>query len=270
MPCMANAYSKLVYSIILSSFVVLCPSRAKSQDFIMEVPSFTGVSGQVTGGAPVVDSTRWPATFVFRDKAGDGCTATAVGPQAILTAAHCVESGTTGSLTVEGKKIGVTCDHNPDYPRDISADFALCYPAVPITTSGMRFETLDDDTSRPRPGERVSLLGYGCQIAGGVDKSFGALFEGSAIVANIAPNGLVQTKGAALCYGDSGGGAFIWMNQDKTIRHIFATNAVGDVSQNSWLAPVAAQKFRTFANQWAAARATKICGIDSDASNCRQ
>jgi len=228
-------------------------------------------AGQVIGADPA-DPKLWPATFVFRNAEGGGCTATAVGRQAILTAAHCIEDGAKGSIAVKGFTSEVVCRHHPSYPAETSADFALCTVAKPLPKLGDGYEVVNATSALPAAGQDVTLLGYGCIQKGGVDKTFGVLYGGRATVHTPATTNLyIVTKGgAAVCFGDSGGGAYYTVNPGGSIRRLFGVNSRGDISKYSLLSTTANMTFRDWATKWASAANLRICGLDERAEDCRQ
>jgi hypothetical protein len=224
-------------------------------------------------GGKVADPKHWPATFVFRTPAG-GCTATAVGSQVLLTAAHCVTNGGTGSISAGNTMSGkVTCAHHPSYPADISADFALCSTDKPLPAPADGFETVNTASDHlPALKQDTILLGYGCTASQGVDRSFGILHWGTAQVAERRHDLYIRTSGgAAVCFGDSGGGAYYLANPSGSIRRLFGVNSRGDISTNSFISATANNSFRGWATSWSAAAKAGICGLNADGqASCRQ
>jgi len=226
-----------------------------------------GVDIQVINGA-VADPKQWPATFVFRTDEG-GCTATAIGSQVLLTAAHCVGNGQKGTIVAGTTTASVVCTHHSDYPARISADFALCHVDGALKKPDLGFETLSMDAAIPAKSDTVVLLGYGCRAKEGTDRQFGMLFQGDATV-NQRPSAedwYVHTTGAAVCYGDSGGGAF---TKSGVGRRVFGVNSRGDIDKNSWLSSTAVTSFRDWASNWAKVNKVEICGLGANAATCRQ
>jgi hypothetical protein len=229
------------------------------------------VSGQVIGGREA-DPALWPATFVFRNSLGAGCTATAVSGRVILLAAHCIANGSSGVVTLRGQDIPLTCEYHPNYPADISADFALCLTQGFLNTPSGGFETLEPEPLRPAQNESVVLLGYGCLTVGGADHNFGVLYSGDARISDVRDKtGFIQTQGgAAVCFGDSGGGAYYYKNASGTLRRLFAVNARGNIAQISYLARTASPTFTIWARDWAARQGVELCGLHASTLNCRQ
>lgn len=115
-------------------------------------------------------SKDWPTVFFMTYKVGErlmGCSAAVVGPQVLLTAAHCVPDSGSMTLTrvgAEGQEI--TCSRHPGYVQDPSADFALCKLPKGLFPSGV-FERIsitpaDDLVTGAR---QVLLGGFGCTSA---------------------------------------------------------------------------------------------------------
>lgn len=244
----------------------VCATGAWAFDMWPVDPANTDPEGQVIGGVPE-DPAVWPATFVFRTKDG-GCTATAVGTNAILTAAHCVDDNGVGTAAVSGKKVKLTCRHHPDYrpPMTFSADFALCLTETAMT--GIPFEIVNTDPELPKSKQKIKLLGFGCLMPDGKDKNFGKLWGGDAFVASKPTHGLytVVHGGAAVCFGDSGGGAFVDLSSER--RVLFAVNSRGDIKTRSWLSTTASKDFLKWAEDWAVENGTGICGVTPEAEGC--
>ncbi|PLU63509.1 hypothetical protein BMJ22_29255 [Sinorhizobium medicae] len=221
-------------------------------------------------GAVPVSPTKWPATFIFRTGAG-ACTSTAVGSDVILTAAHCVIDGGSGSVQVKAKKIALTCYHHPDYAtRNSTYDFALC--KLSESLSGMAFENISTSLAHARNGQQVTLLGYGCTKEGGVDRDYGVLHEGPATVVRKPTQESADTVtngGAAVCFGDSGGAAYFDTTASGANRVIFGVNSRGDINEFSFISSTATVAFVDWAVNWSAQHNARICGIDPKVRGCR-
>lgn len=126
-----------------------------------------GTEAMLRGGR-LADSKVWPASFYMVSGTGpqrSSCTAALVGPQVMLTAAHCVPSD---------KKIGVqfgpgspqiaTCAQHPGWTtgKDKSADFALCAIPTAIVAHDLIYETVYTLPVSMLIGKPLVLSGYGC------------------------------------------------------------------------------------------------------------
>ena len=171
---------------------------------------------------------------------------------------------------------------------DVKEDFTLCKFDNPITLdNGNKFERFA--TTKPKSGDRLLLIGYGCQSQCQLDRScpgvYGELRAGLASVSS-SP-GFVRNGGtrndrfdvaandAYVCPGDSGGAAYArktgsnsWAN-----RHIVGVNSmVGpgkDENITSFIADSSTSTFLVWARDWARQNQAEICGITADAKNCK-
>jgi hypothetical protein len=110
----------------------------------------------------------FPANFYGRF-GNSRCTATLVGPQAVLTAAHCVGNGKQIEITIAAAVFQGKCTHHGQYKNDGSADYALCQMNEIIPNRTPEKISLADEIKVDR---RVLLSGYGCvrhDMAGGND-----------------------------------------------------------------------------------------------------
>lgn len=248
------------------------PAASRASAFqISEIDVSATAEIKIVGGtkAEVAD---WPATLRF-----DGhmsCTATLVGEQVVLTAAHCVSDGDEGDVIIGGDTFRATCSHHTSFREHVSGadpewwltpDFALCSLEKPVVRT---YESIEVGAWNFPVGHEVWLLGYGCTRVGGAD--FGALYIGAAEVES-GPTGdsyLTFVAGkVTLCHGDSGGGAYdVAANGD---RRIIGVNATYEGADRSGIAATGIGGFATWARRWADDRKLRICGIHADASGCR-
>jgi len=253
-----------------------------------------------TTGKPLVargeaaDSKDWPATLLASSV---GCTATLVGPRAVLTAAHCVVDG--GAYTVFIRNIDNTmdCTHAKEYSPDVaqwdrtSADYAMCVLRISVAGKGIRFENVGAGPL-VTSGDTVRLLGYGCDGATTTSTGFGVLRTGLTAVESTPPatsaNNYIVTdwskgafghaKGAALCPGDSGGAAY-WpspLNDSVKVRRIIGVNSRTGVEAGggnvlngkSFLSSLLTPTALTFLNIWKD-KGIEICGVTPGMAECR-
>lgn len=209
----------------------------------------------------------WPAS-VYSSQGNSRCTSTVVGKRTVLTAAHCVGNGGTLTFTdLAGKKYTSKCTHAPEYRGNSTADWALCLVTEDVS---MLAEVLNQDEDLVKVGDEVLLAGYGCIRRGGSGGNDGKYRIGEAKVTQV-PSGRsfdIVTKGnAALCFGDSGGAAFMLLPDDK--RLLISVNSRGDIATTSYLSSVATAPFKAFVKSWSEKNGQKVCGVHDDAEGCR-
>lgn len=232
-------------------------------DFESDMASYE--NGQLTliNGRPA-RAGEYPAT-VYSRQGGARCTATLIGERVLLHAAHCMNNNGAATFTIGGKQYASVCTHHPSYRRNSTADWALCLVSQPV--SGVVFEKLA--SKGLSKGDQVRLTGYGCTRPGGGGGNDGILRVGDTNVVQI-PSGTnydtVTRQGSALCFGDSGGPAFIYRDGG---REVFGVNSRGDIRTTSYLSSTYVGQFQSFAKDWAASKNVKICGVHTDAANCR-
>lgn len=228
--------------------------------------NFKQVSGsawkvQVVGSDASFELARLPATFATA--LGDEiCTATLIGPQVLLTAAHCVDVNRrrgaawqtrTGSVSLAdgggGQDIH-SCAMAPAYTAsDYRAgrvrnenDYALCELLLPLNVIA---EPIALGVDQIAPQAQLLIAGFGCSeqdLVGGRivadNPTSGILHVGINRISGGGPDGWINLKGqigtadAIICPGDSGGAAYsnaslIPRNDDRGWRVVAVNSAVG-------------------------------------------
>ena len=279
------------------AFVMLGVASTAAGEFRMErIPDGRGVTPKIIGGARA-DRKAWPATLVFTDDGGAFCTATAIGDQVLITAAHCVVQSPSGIVVWNNKNVRVQCTIHPDYndaPREANglpchlrihaneiaactADVALCQTTdrVVLVSADGRFERIKAAPPPIAQNVKMTLLGYGCIAA--KSKPSGDLSVGSATVQHLSVPGasadsnrsfdeFIQTVGAGVCYGDSGGAGFT--NSDSKKREIIGIASRGNLSSGSYLVNLKDPRITKFLNDFSSSNGISICGLDPTAKNC--
>ena len=259
--------------------------------------------------ATVANSADWPVSFraTFMTANGEqSCTAVLIGPQVMLTAAHCVPtSGRVSYPTAAGPGSAACARHEAWIAGDDpSADFALCkLDAAFAGPPGVRFETVNLARLAPKPASPVAVLltGYGCtdnttkrQVLDGKYRiGLTALVDSSASSAAVlgaryyalgggeANNLFTATTGPNLCPGDSGGPAFLpsatsggaqGQYANRTLvgvnSRVFFGNAAGTIYGASMISALGAGAFEPWARRWLGS--LPACGLTGALPNCRR
>lgn len=265
----------IVHSLILLAMLVgsACPLAAAEISAVRPSKPDIGTA-QVLGGKPV-GTDDYPVTWVFQ--AGSwGCTATAIGPETILTAAHCIVDTPLGNVSDGARKISVQCTPYPgwnaQYPQKISTyDIALCLAASESGAPSAPALPLDNDTTYERislvpneiaPKTRVTLLGYGCTSS---PHKGDHLYAGSSTTAtqDVGAYVVTGTGSAEFCSGDSGGAVY---HETGSLRRGIAGIASRGDGIKSWVTQISVNEIQAFLRSWAAAHV--ICGINAPKTIC--
>jgi len=233
-----------------------------THDSLAEILAHYDVVPTLINGTPAQPG-QYPATVRSR-QGSSACTATVIGERTLLHAAHCMSNGGSATFSVNGVSYTSRCTHHANYRGNSTADWALCLIDKKVT--GIKYERIAKTGFAT--GTRVRLTGYGCVRPGGGGGNDGTLRIGDATVIRI-PSGnnhdTVTNNGAALCFGDSGGPAFIYRNGG---REVFGVNSRGDIRTTSYLSSTYIGLFRDWAASWARGNQTTICGVSDDAVGC--
>lgn len=143
------------------------------------------------------------------------CTATAVGPKIIYTAAHCISNGqrVNWKMRKNGVSYGAVCNKHPQYnDRSVFNDYAFCIldNKMPEDSVFASFDTV----KVLQAGDEVLLNGYGAP-------NLGTHYWGKANVRGISGQDIVTDGPANLGGGDSGGAFLFWTVERKdATKHI--------------------------------------------------
>ena len=258
-------------AVAFTAAALFLSSDSWADEFIMESPDPV-FRGEVFGpDSRDANPAKWQATFVFRGIEGSECTATAVGSRAVLTAAHCMSADAIGKIGAGEKGPKVTCQRHPSYISNKIADFALCLVAehLPVPKDG--FEIINIDPTATPINAPVKLVGFGCRTKGGSDQVFGRLREGdSKVISTEVDQIMTGGGGSTICLGDSGGGAYLTIDDAQIRRRLVAINRKSDLESQSWLSLTASPLFINWARIWRNDRHVTICGLDFADRNCHQ
>ncbi len=233
------------YLVFIALFFVYCTARA--DDLI---------------GGREARRNEFPELVYIKAGNGGRCSATVVSPKGergvILTAGHCVEDG--GIIRpVSGEQFLGVCRQSPQYKASkMGTDVALCLVDRPF-----KVRPASVAKRNPKVGETIVLTGYGCtsREGGGNDK---ILRVGtSKVTQDASHDSWFYTEGkTAICFGDSGGPAYLQGKGCKPMHEIAGVNSRGDIATLSMLTALNNDDAKRFLEAWAKENAVNICGVN--------
>lgn len=211
-------------------------------EVIEAVHSDSGIQPTLINGQPV-DREDWPE--VVRIQTSGGCTATLVGSNCAITAAHCGDDGQTGRLELfDGSSVRFTVIQMPQYNspnHDLSVLRLHDSVDVPFAEVGLDHVFTN--------GQSILLAGYGCTTSSGTGGNDGILRIGPSRVVGHSGTDVVtqwiEQNGAALCYGDSGGPMFT-REASAGNRVLVAVNSKGNIRDTNYNMQLNLPEVRTF------------------------
>lgn len=207
-------------------------------------------------GVPVADGEFEEVVRIRIDNAG--CTATIVGPRVILTAAHCGETGKEAKFTFDGEDYTAQITQSPLYPtKDLDISVGIVdkdiLGATPASVGG-----------KAVIGKELTILGYGCTQTDGTGGNDGVLRIGQAKIVGWAGTYDVVSRtpgGAALCFGDSGGPAFL---EDSGKFELLGINSKGNIVDTNYNSRLDHKDSMDFLKKIAKDKKVDICGVNAN------
>lgn len=198
---------------------------------------------------------------VYVNFGGGRCSASVVGPETLLSAAHCMRNGSSGTFQVNQNQYqAVRCEHHPDYGRR-DVDIALCKITKVVDVA---YAQIPEEGFGLKRGDKIRIVGYGCTRPGGGGGNDGTLRVGDAEVTGFSGHDIVS-EGAGLCFGDSGGPAYQIMADNFTEVHIqVSVNSKGNIRDTNYTARTYNATAREWMMKWAKKENAQICGINKD------
>jgi hypothetical protein len=183
----------------------------------------------------------------------NGCSATMVGNNVLITAGNCAAAGLVDTITVSGKT------YNVKLAKATTAGLDLGVGIVESNVTGITPATISPlDTVKAGLG--VTLLGYGCTDKQGT--GMGKLMWGPTVITTLQGFTMNSQKpgGAAICFGDQGGPALIIDGDGNHV--VVGINSQSDFTTNADTRLDIAES-RTFLSTFASTNSLQICGINS-------
>lgn len=206
-----------------------------------------------------VDREDFPATCEFAAEGLPSCTCVLVGPEALLTAAHCMtDSGRTGRVGLSMQQ--ATRAENCRISIDL--DLAICRVS---TVRDISFERISPIP--PAEGEGLLLTGFGCSSSLQPDLQRTLRMDSARVRAFSESDNLIEIEDGGLCPGDSGGPAFSL----SSTNHLGSRLVVGINSENSHITSVSTSAARQFISRWADDNNVGVCGVRASRNlRCRE
>jgi len=181
------------------------------------------------------------------------CSATIVGPQVLLTAGHCGETGDTMWFKLKGDRIEGTFLKSSDSALDLGV---VILDETIDETQVNRFAIVSG--SSISLGQKIWALGYGC--TGPDESGVGTLRKGLTSISSFEGLSLVFSGQPALCFGDSGSGVFLFgQNRDFLV----GVNSKGNVRDRSLSVRMDSLESKNFLNEVVLTKNVEICGVSA-------
>lgn len=230
---------------------------------VLEVANdFDGPRPTLINGQPVPRQ-NWPEV-VRINIGGGGCTATLVGPNCAVTAAHCGRNGATGNLELADRTlVPFTVFQMPLYQSGPAIfDLSLLKLGRDVTVTQFAEVGFGHTFT---VGQEVLLAGYGCTQPGGTGGNDGILRIGPSKIVGSAETDVIsewrERNGAALCFGDSGGPMFK-AEASAGNRVLIAVNSKGNIRDRNYNMRLDRAEVKTFMTDTANREGLKIKGLN--------
>ncbi|MET4449369.1 hypothetical protein ABIB75_007683 [Bradyrhizobium sp. GM2.2] len=215
-------------------------------------------------------SWEWPGSF-YTEHEGSRCSATLIGPTALLLAAQCIPDGGEVVIEFRGLRRPGTCKHSESTAIGDQTDFALCSLFAPI--EGIQFDTVNLNSARITRGTEVLISSFSGCPRSPIDRPTEARFRISeAVVVSLPregpqnPNSIIVRGNTGVCPGDGGGIAYIALASKR--RLVVGVNYRSDKGE-SYISSLSTQNGQAFLKRWTEKVGASVCGVNYEGSSCR-
>lgn len=224
----------------------LLPASVRSEPF----------SFKLINGEPVPPGEMEQMVRIVNPARGSGCSATLVGLQALITAAHCGESGDVVSFVLRGVRYFATLNQSPFF-RSGRHDISVGKITPPLPSDAKLASV--SSIGRAANGLAITVAGFGCFLRNGMRAFDRQLRAGAATILGLNGRdiGFGGANAAILCSGDSGGAAFSSANGKD---ELLAVNSRGN-SRFSIDTRLDTQQSHDVMREIAQANGIDICGV---------
>lgn len=188
------------------------------------------------------------------------CTATLIGPETLLTAAHCRQTGQRIFFRHKAIDYAGICTRHPLYNNVIDGnghlnnDFALCKFSPKLVSP--YYASLEP--VQVSKGDRVTMQGYGAN-------QLGTLYVGESKIYNIDSQDIITNTKVKLGGGDSGGALFKYITDLKKGPFIqIGVNSRGQpLGNKAFFNRINLNRSQKFFREWAQKNKVGICGVNA-------
>jgi subtilisin family serine protease len=214
------------------------------------------------------------STLQLRSELGTWCSASLIGPRAIVTSAACFSgpSELSGEATayIGSRYIHFRCARSRLPDLTFQGDVALCIADSDL--AGLNPIPVDLNYV-PSKSNELAISGYGCVTPSGVDRDSGTVHFGVGKITDApgergAGNNYFLISGARACFGDAGGGVFVANASSAQGGSLIGVIVATDTEGHTYVTWLGSSALRVWITSWASSTDAAICGVAGDQTHC--